>query len=110
MGTFYLKDKATLQSKFVLNKGVGDTADSFAYDGDRKLKWNNVREEYGEYWKIGDIIGCFINLNKRQVSFSRNGKSLGVAFNNIPVGEVNSLIILRTSPTSLPFQWRVRRE
>ena len=110
MGIFSIKRKGTLQSKFLLNKGVGDTADSFAYDGHRKVKWNNGREEYGEYWKTGDIIGCYIDLSKREISFSRNGKSFGVAFTNIPIGEVNSLIIYRTLPTSLPSQWRMHRE
>ena len=38
--------------------------------------------------QIGDIIGCYLDLNKREVSFSRNGHDLGVAFTGIPVGEV----------------------
>lgn len=45
---------------------------------------------YGEYWQIGDVIGCYIDLAKREISFARNGKSLGVAFTNIPVGEVTA--------------------
>ena len=71
--------------------GVGDTPDSFAYDGQRILKWNSGKIPYGEAWEIGDVIGCYIDLTKREIAFSRNGRSMGVAFKAIPTGEVHRI-------------------
>ncbi|XP_015779754.1 PREDICTED: E3 ubiquitin-protein ligase RNF123-like [Acropora digitifera] len=39
---------ATLQCKFTNEEGVGDTPDSFAYDGHRVRKWNVMTGKYGE--------------------------------------------------------------
>ena len=75
----------------MLSKGVGDTPDSFGYNGVERLKCNDNKNPYGEIWTIGDVIGCYIDFNKREISFSRNGKDLGVAFKEIPIGEVRIL-------------------
>lgn len=72
---------------------MGDSADSYAYDGFRIMKWGDGRFPYGEAWEIGDIIGCYLDLVKHEISFSRNGKDLGVAFKSIPVGEVIFVIL-----------------
>ena len=80
---------ATLQTRGLPTKGVGDSFDSFAYDGHRVFKWNGGSEAYGESWEIGDIIGCYLNFANREISFSRNGKSLGIAFKNVPIGEAS---------------------
>ena len=45
--------------------------------------------EYGREWKIGDIVGCFLDLNDRTISFSLNGELLldpsgsEMAFDNV---------------------------
>jgi len=31
-----------------LQEGVGDTPDSYAYDGNRQRKWNKTTQKYGE--------------------------------------------------------------
>lgn len=88
---------ATNQTPFSSEAGVGDSNESYAYDGYRVAKWNLARQEYGEAWTIGilglkflgDIIGCYIDLNKKEISYSRNGNPLGIAFKNIAVGEGN---------------------
>ncbi len=76
---------------FKQNNGVGDDETSYAYDGYRILKWNKLgmrdRETYGEIWDIGDIIGCCIDLDNRVIEYFKNGKSLGIAFDNIPIGK-----------------------
>ncbi|EQC28978.1 hypothetical protein SDRG_13315 [Saprolegnia diclina VS20] len=65
--------------------GVGDHVASWAYDGHRRLKWTNGDSTaYGDSWAPGDVIGCLLDLDARTVSFSRNGTSLGVAFDDIP--------------------------
>ena len=47
---------ATIQTPFTNEEGTGDTPDSFAYDGYRKLKWNGSQQKYGEEWHSGIII------------------------------------------------------
>lgn len=74
---------ATLSCPFTNHMGVGDDEDSYAYDGRRVSKWNKNAETYGQSWVVGDVIGCCIDLNLNQISFYRNGISLGVAFYGI---------------------------
>lgn len=74
---------ATLSCPFTDHKGVGDADDSYAYDGKRVCKWNKEAETYGQSWVVGDVIGCCIDLEDDNISFLRNGISLGVAFKGI---------------------------
>lgn len=71
---------ATLSCPFTDHKGVGDADDSYAYDGKRVSKWNKEAQSYGQPWVVGDVIGCCIDLDGDEISFYRNGVSLGVAF------------------------------
>ncbi|XP_021964522.1 E3 ubiquitin-protein ligase RNF123 isoform X2 [Folsomia candida] len=77
---------ATLETKFSQEKGVGDTIDSFAYDGNRLRKWNKSTAQYGETWQAGDIVGSCIDMDSGSIEFFRNGRSLGVAFTEIRRG------------------------
>ena len=83
--------------------GVGDSADSFAFDGNRVVKWHESSKPYGEEWAVGDIIGCHIDLIKKEISFYRNGRNLGVAFREVPVGEVLKMSFVRISHTFPQF-------
>lgn len=74
---------ATLSCPFTDHKGVGDADDSYAFDGRRVKKWNKDAETYGQTWVVGDVIGCCIDLDQNDISFYRNGVSLGVAFHRI---------------------------
>jgi ryanodine receptor 2 len=65
---------------------VGDDFTSYAYDGYRTVKWNGKRDDYGEAWAAGDVIGTLIDFENREISFYRNQCALGVAFKNIGVG------------------------
>ncbi|KAJ8674034.1 hypothetical protein QAD02_005296 [Eretmocerus hayati] len=76
----------TAQCKYNQESGVGDVINSYAYDGNRVRKWNISTYKYGEAWQSGDIIGSTIDLEEGAISFSRNGKDLGVAFGNISMG------------------------
>ncbi|XP_059431875.1 E3 ubiquitin-protein ligase RKP isoform X2 [Corylus avellana] len=73
----------TLSCPFTDHKGVGDADDSYAFDGRRVKKWNKEAEPYGQPWVVGDVIGCCIDLDNDEISFFRNGLSLGVAFHEI---------------------------
>lgn len=68
-----------------VGKGVGDDLHSYAFDGQRCLKWHNGSGKYGKHWKAEDVVGCYLDLDKREISFSLNGDDLGVAFNNVDV-------------------------
>eukprot|EP01083_Nonionella_stella_P028991 79902_1 len=39
---------------------------------------------YGQRFGDGDFIGCYIDFPRREISFSVNGRSCGVAFDQIP--------------------------
>ena len=73
-------------ANFTTQEGVGDTENSFAFDGKRIKKWNKGAVDYGEEWNVGDVIGCCIDLDVGEVSYYRNGVSLGVAFTNVKTG------------------------
>ncbi|KAF3794181.1 E3 ubiquitin-protein ligase [Nymphaea thermarum] len=74
---------ATVSCPFTDLKGVGDADDSYSYDGRRISKWNKDPEMYGQPWVVGDVIGCCIDLDLDEISFYRNGVSLGVAFDEV---------------------------
>ncbi|KAM6981114.1 E3 ubiquitin-protein ligase RNF123 [Aplochiton taeniatus] len=76
----------TLNCRFNQEEGVGDTADSYAYDGNRVRKWNVTTTNYGKSWAAGDIVSCLIDLDEATITFCLNGQSLGTAFSNIKTG------------------------
>ncbi|CAG0892783.1 unnamed protein product [Cyprideis torosa] len=76
----------TAECKFSMEKGIGDTENSYSFDGARIRKWNMEASRYGEPWLSGDTIGCMIDLDNNSVEFCRNGKSLGVAFTTVRTG------------------------
>lgn len=39
-------------------------------------KWHQGAGTYGREWKIGDIVGAFLDLSDRTISFSLNGELL----------------------------------
>jgi hypothetical protein len=49
---------------------------------------------YGRHWKNGDVVGCYIDLEKGTISFSLNGDDLGIAFENINSQHRNEFLIL----------------
>ncbi|ESO88781.1 hypothetical protein LOTGIDRAFT_234381 [Lottia gigantea] len=59
----------TLNCKFSQEEGVGDTADSYAYDGSRLRKWNVKTQRYGEQWLTGDVISCAMDCDNGTVTF-----------------------------------------
>lgn len=76
----------TLTCRFNQEEGVGDTPDSYAYDGNRVRKWNVTTTNYGKSWAAGDIVSCLIDLDDATITFCLNGQSLGTAFSNIKMG------------------------
>ncbi|GLD91660.1 hypothetical protein PINS_up000193 [Pythium insidiosum] len=64
-------------------EGVGDHSHSWSYDGNRQRRWNSGSSSYGEKWKAGDVVGCLLDLEAKEMTFFRNGISLGVAFTDL---------------------------
>uniref|UniRef100_A0A914XQS2 B30.2/SPRY domain-containing protein n=1 Tax=Plectus sambesii TaxID=2011161 RepID=A0A914XQS2_9BILA len=71
---------ATKDSKFFNHEGygIGDDEFSVAYDGCRQLVWHNASSEQHshESWQPGDILGCLLNMDSRQIQFYLNGSAL----------------------------------
>ncbi|CAF3525029.1 unnamed protein product [Adineta steineri] len=71
---------AAKQSKFMNHEGygIGDDQYSIAYDGCRNLIWFGAKSisHTNPSWKPGDIVGCLIDFDRREVIFSLNGRSL----------------------------------
>ncbi|XP_055999540.1 E3 ubiquitin-protein ligase RNF123-like isoform X2 [Ostrea edulis] len=76
----------TIKCKFSFEEGVGDTQDSYSYDGSRLRKWNIRTQKYGEAWLAGDVITCALDCDNKTMTFYRNGKSMGEAFTNVKTG------------------------
>lgn len=48
--------------------GAGDDQHSWSYDGARQKKWHKSSyETYGKKWQRGDIIGCSLDIDAREV-------------------------------------------
>jgi len=48
----------------------GETENSYGFDGYRLEKWNMSNAcTYGRKWRVGNIIGCTIDLAKKSMEF-----------------------------------------
>ncbi|VDK19884.1 unnamed protein product [Anisakis simplex] len=56
--------------------GIGMDDRSYGFDGYLVRKWHQGAETYGREWKVGDIVGSFLDLNDRTIAFSLNGELL----------------------------------
>ena len=69
--------------------GVGDDKSSWAYDGNRLLKWyDQLSVNWGPSvpWATGDVIGVACDITERTIRYARNGDwnpPNGLAFANI---------------------------
>lgn len=68
--------------------GVGDTENSYGYDGSRLTAWHIESQVYGtKFWRTGDIITICLDMDDGVIKYYRNGINLGDAFRSIPTGE-----------------------
>ncbi|XP_065359638.1 ATP-dependent RNA helicase Ddx1 [Calliphora vicina] len=62
------------------NLDLGTCRHGFGFGGTGKKSNNRQFDDYGEAFGKSDVIGCFLDLERMEVSFSKNGQNLGVAF------------------------------
>jgi len=77
-----------------VTKGAGDDLNSWSFDPVRCQAFNSGALPFGSLndsngkqipVKPGDVIGCLLDLDRREVGFSRNGEFLGIAFSKFEV-------------------------
>ena len=62
----------------------GDTDYGYEYSCAQGQKYvDEVYASYSEGSNVNDIIGCLYDLEKNEISFTKNGKLLGTAYTNI---------------------------
>merc|ERR1740138_539687 len=59
---------------------LGMEEKSFGFGSTGKKSTSRNFEEYGETYQEGDVIGCLLDREKQAISFFKNGKDLGVAY------------------------------
>ncbi|XP_048858219.1 ATP-dependent RNA helicase DDX1 [Brienomyrus brachyistius] len=59
---------------------LGTDRHGFGFGGTGKKSHNKQFDSYGEEFTMHDVIGCYLDLDNGYVSFSKNGKDLGLAF------------------------------
>ena len=65
--------------------GVGDDQHSWGVDGWRGLAWHGGQKQpWGVRWKVGDVVGCAVDMEARQMWFSLNGK-WGAPMGRVPL-------------------------
>ncbi len=67
-----------------LNTFLGGCGSGYGFIGEQALYHNREKVKiYGDQFATGDVIGVTLDLNHGTLSFSKNRKSLGVAFDKI---------------------------
>ncbi|EDW44456.1 ATP-dependent RNA helicase Ddx1 [Drosophila sechellia] len=62
------------------NLDLGTCRMGFGFGGTGKKSNNRQFDDYGEAFGKADVIGCLLDLQRQEVSFTKNGQNLGVAF------------------------------
>lgn len=88
------------------NLELGKDNHGFGYGGTGKKSYGNQFIDYGESYVMNDYIGCFLDHDAGKISFSKNGKPLGVAFDipeNIRGATFFPAILLKGSSCKVVF-------
>jgi hypothetical protein len=75
---------------YSLARMPGWDASSFALHGDDGKVFNgkSTGDKYGPLFAVGDVIGCGLNIERKEAFWTHNGKSLGVGITNADVATV----------------------
>ena len=83
--------KISSVNKSFLDKAKNEDYKFYGYQtGSRILENHYGRPQvptYGRYARVNDVYCMKLDLQKREIRYSRNNKSFGIAFENIDIGE-----------------------
>ncbi|XP_055628794.1 ATP-dependent RNA helicase Ddx1 [Toxorhynchites rutilus septentrionalis] len=89
------------------NLDLGTDRFGFGFGGTGKKSNCKQFDNYGEAFGKMDVIGCMLDLDRGEVSFAKNGVSLGVAFkindNNLRNGNFFPAVVLKNAEMSFNF-------
>ncbi|CAD5217936.1 unnamed protein product [Bursaphelenchus xylophilus] len=88
------------------NLNLGTDDQGYGFGGTGKKSHAGNFEDYGESFTLGDVIGCFIDLDFGQISFSKNGQMFDLAF-KIAKSALNSVfyptVVLKNAAVKMNF-------
>eukprot|EP00698_Gefionella_okellyi_P002443 TRINITY_DN1229_c1_g1_i1.p1 TRINITY_DN1229_c1_g1~~TRINITY_DN1229_c1_g1_i1.p1 ORF type:complete len:393 (-),score=85.64 TRINITY_DN1229_c1_g1_i1:17-1195(-) len=70
------------------NEYCGGDKESWGFDGSRSTPvsvHDKAETGYGKKWTSGQVVGCALDVDKKEISYYLNGVALGVAYNNITI-------------------------
>eukprot|EP00899_Mesostigma_viride_P013967 jgi/Mesvir1/22571/Mv18575-RA.1 len=73
------------EAGFKLTRQPGWEPNSYGYHGDdgKKFHANGQGEPYGPTFGLNDVVGACLHLGTQEIFYTKNGKSLGVAFRDV---------------------------
>ncbi|ESO95555.1 hypothetical protein LOTGIDRAFT_227238 [Lottia gigantea] len=91
-------DKATLD--------LGTDKFGYGFGGTGKKSWGKQFDSYGEAYGMNDTIGCYLDLEKGEIRWSKNGIDLGKAY-DLPKHTLNekffAAVVLKNAEMEFNF-------
>ncbi|KAF4522480.1 hypothetical protein B566_EDAN002565 [Ephemera danica] len=88
------------------SRDLGTCKFGFGFGGTGKKSNCRQFDDYGEAYGKNDVLGCFLDLESKKISFSKNGVDLGVAFNipgNMSDASFFPAVVLKNAEMSFNF-------
>jgi len=85
---------------------LGTCPQGFGFGGTGKKSNRRQFDSYGEPFGQGDIIGCLIDRQRNEITFFKNGKDLGVAFqipNSMNTEPLYAICCLKNAEVAVNF-------
>uniref|UniRef100_A0A336MTA5 ATP-dependent RNA helicase n=1 Tax=Culicoides sonorensis TaxID=179676 RepID=A0A336MTA5_CULSO len=85
---------------------LGTDRFGFGFGGTGKKSNNKQFDNYGEAFGKSDVIGCLLDLVKMEISFTKNGQNLGLAFkipDNLRNETFYPAVVLKNAEMSFNF-------
>ncbi|VDD76261.1 unnamed protein product [Mesocestoides corti] len=86
-GKYYYEAKVTDDglcrvgwSSLLASHDIGTDGESFGFGGTGKKSHRRQFDTYGESFGLNDVLGCYLDLDNKAVSWSKNGKRFPKAF------------------------------